>query len=387
VSAPAPRRIKLVLLIATLEQSGAEKQLVLLARGLPRAAFDVDVVALTRGGFYAQVLRDAGVRVHVVGKRRKLDLQALRRLRALVRRLDPDVIHAWMFTANAYARLLFSGRRRPAVIASERGSDGWKHGWQHVVDRLLVGRASRMVANAPEVAREAAERGFPPARIVVVRNGVSLPDGPRPPAPLDPRIRPGARVVGSVGRLADGKRIEDLIDAAALLRAHAPDATLLLIGDGPLRAALERRAATLGLGDAVLFTGHRSDAADLVRGFDAFWLASASEGMSNGLLEAMAAGTPVVASDIPTNRELIVDGVTGHLVPLGSPRDLADATVRLWRDPARRGALTAAALAHVRRELGVDVMVDAYARLYREVAHEVGVPAAAADRARAGREG
>jgi len=366
----APRRIKVALLIATLEQAGAEKQLSLLARGLPRDEFDVDVVALTRGGFYEQSLRDAGVRVHVLGKRRKLDPRALRALRALVLRLDPDVLHSWMFTANTYARLGFDGRRRPAVVASERGPDGWKSAWQRWVDRLLIARTSRLVVNAPAVAQQAVRRGFPRERIAVVPNGLPIPEQVRHARAPDPRGSAASRLVGYVGRLAQGKRVEDLIAAAALLRAECTDLALLLIGEGPLRGDLERLVAELALGDVVRFVGHRADAADLMAQLDAFWLASESEGMSNSLMEAMAAGTPVIVSDIPTNCDLVVDGVTGCVVPLGNPRAFADATARLWRDPTRAAAMAAAAVDRIRREFGVDAMVDSYARLYRELACE-----------------
>ena len=364
--------LKVALLIATLEQAGAEKQLTLLARGLPRDAFDVDVIALVRGGHYERELRDAGIRVHVLGKRRKLDPRALLALRALVRRLAPDVVHAWMFTANAYARLALGGRGAPPVIASERGPDDWKSAWQHRLDRLLVARTSLLVVNAEVVARQAASRGFPAQRIRVVPNGIEIPQPPRAGRNRKDGfdIPAGSHVVGYVGRLARGKRVEDLIDAVALLRASFPDAVLVVIGDGPERAPLERRAAERGLGGAVRFLGHRADAAALVAGLDAFWLASENEGMSNSLMEAMAAGVPVVVSDIPGNRDLVVDDVTGCTAPVGEPRAFADATARLWRDPARAAAIGAAAADRIRRELSVERMVERYAQLYHEVVDE-----------------
>jgi glycosyltransferase involved in cell wall biosynthesis len=372
MSTPVAARVKVTLLIATLEQAGAEKQLTLLACGLPRDEFDVDVVALTRGGFYEQALRDAGIRVHLLGKRRKLDPRALHALRALVACLDPDVLHAWMFTANTYARLAFDGRRRPAVVASERGPDGWKSAWQLWVDRRLVARTSRLVVNAPAVAEQAARRGFPPERITVVRNGLPIPTAPRDGGACAGSGARASRVVGYVGRLAPGKRVEDLIAAAALLRAQHPDLALLLVGDGPLRGALESRVKELALGDVVRFLGHRADAAELMTRLDAFWLASASEGMSNSLMEAMAAGTPVVVSDIATNRDLVEDGVTGRVVPLGSPRAIADATALLWQDPASAAAMAAAAVARIRCDFGVAAMVARYASLYRELVGERG---------------
>jgi glycosyltransferase involved in cell wall biosynthesis len=367
VSERASPPLKVALLIATLDQAGAEKQLTLLARNLPRDQFDVDVVALVRGGHYADELRAAGVRVHVLGKRWKLDPGALHALRSLLARLAPDVVHSWMFTANAYARLAGGGRGAPPIIVSERGPDDWKSRWQHWVDRWLVARTDLLVVNAPEVARQAAARGFPADRVRVVANGLAVGPAERDTIALDARIRPTARVVGYVGRLAGGKRVADLIAAASLLRETYPEVAFVVAGDGPERAALERRAADLGLGDLVCFVGHRADAAALMSRFDAFWLASENEGMSNSLMEAMAAGAPVVVSDIPGNRDLVADGVTGCTVALGDPRAFAEATVRLWRDPARTAAMTAAAAERVAREFAVERMVERYASLYREV--------------------
>jgi glycosyltransferase involved in cell wall biosynthesis len=366
--------LKVALLIATLDQAGAEKQLALLARGLPRDQFEVDVIALVRGGHYADELRAAGIRVHVLGKRWKLDPRTLLALRALLKRLAPDVVHSWMFTANAYARLVGDGRATPPIIVAERGPDDWKSAWQHWVDRCLIARTSMLIVNAAEVARQAASRGFPADRVRVVANGLAVPGAARDTIAIDPRIRPTSRVVGYVGRLAAGKRVEDLIAAAALLRAQFPDLVLVLIGDGPERAALERGVAERGLSDLVCFVGHRADAADLMPRLDAFWLASENEGMSNSLMEAMAAGTPVVVSDIPGNRDLVEDGVTGCAVPLGDPRAFAAATERLWRDPARTAAMTTAATERIARAFAVERMVERYASLYREVVHERATP-------------
>jgi glycosyltransferase involved in cell wall biosynthesis len=224
--------------------------------------------------------------------------------------------------------------------------------------------------NAPAVAEQAARRGFPPERIAVVRNGMAIPAISRDGSTGERSGARPARVVGYVGRLATGKRVDDLIAAAALLRAQQPDLALLLVGDGPLRASLESRVAELALGDSVRFLGHRPDAAELMTRLDAFWLASASEGMSNSLMEAMAAGTPVVVSDIATNRDLVEDGVTGRVVPLGSPRAIADATAQLWQDPVGSAAMAAAAVERIRRDFGVAAMVERHASLYRQLVRE-----------------
>src|SRR5436190_194235 len=145
------RVIKLLLLIPTLDRSGAEKQLTTLATQLPRDEFDVRVVALTRGGPYAAELERCGIPLTVLGKRHKLDPIAFSRLRALLRREQPDILHTWLFAANAYGRL--AAGRQPAfpIIVSERCVDTWKSGWQLWLDRKLIPRTMRLVGNSQPV--------------------------------------------------------------------------------------------------------------------------------------------------------------------------------------------------------------------------------------------
>ncbi|MBX3439890.1 MAG: glycosyltransferase, partial [Planctomycetaceae bacterium] len=130
--------IKLALVIPTLDRSGAEKQLTLLATRLPRREFNVHVIALTRGGPYEQELQSHSVPVTVLGKRWKFDPAAAWRLRTLLNRLQPDVLHTWLFAANAYGRLAGTRRSDWKTIISERCVDTWKAPWQLWLDRQLI---------------------------------------------------------------------------------------------------------------------------------------------------------------------------------------------------------------------------------------------------------
>ena len=144
--------IKLLHIIPTLDRSGAEKQLTLLAGGLPRDEFDVHVCALTRSGPYEEQLREAKVPVTVVGKKLKFDPAALWKLARLVRRLKPDVVHTWMFTANAYGRIAARWAGVPAAVASERNVDRWKNWGHRWIDRRLSRTTDRVLANSRGVA-------------------------------------------------------------------------------------------------------------------------------------------------------------------------------------------------------------------------------------------
>jgi glycosyltransferase involved in cell wall biosynthesis len=181
-------------------------------------------------------------------------------------------------------------------------------------------------------------------------------------------IPPGSPVIGFIGRLAKQKRVDDLVWTMALLIVLQPDVHLLLIGDGPERDKLTKFARDIKVDEATRFTGHRPDAAKLLRVMNVFWLASDFEGLSNSLMEAMAAGVPVVVSNIPPNRELVVDGETGFLVNVGDRVAFQQFTERLLADPKLAKRMGDAGRERMRRHFSIDSMVAAHAKLYREVA-------------------
>lgn len=368
--------IKVVLVIPTLDRSGAEKQFTLLATGLPRDEFDVHAVALTRSGPYAECLRAAGIPLTVLNKRLRFDPIALWRLRTLVRQLNPDVLHSWLFAANAACRLIAPRQPRPQVVVSERCVDSWKSGWQLRLDRRQIRRTARLVANSVGVADFYRDLGVPDDKLVIIPNGIEIPDKPvtgreaatgRGAVLAELDIPPDARIIGYAGRLARQKRVRDLVWAMQLLKQLTDRVCLLIIGDGPERRRLEGLARHLGCDHLIRFTGHREDAGRLIRLLNVFWLASDFEGMSNSVMEAMAAGVPVIATDILPNRELVLDGETGYLVGVKDAVGFAQFTDRILADDALASRLGTAGRQRMQQNFSVTGMVDAYARLYRDL--------------------
>ncbi|MEW4528019.1 glycosyltransferase [Maioricimonas sp. JC845] len=362
--------IRLLLVIPTLDRSGAEKQLTLLARGLPRDEVSVHVVALTRGGPYADELRAAGIEVTVLGKRMKFDPRALRDLKRLVREERPDVIHSWLFAANAYARFVAGGADGPPVIVSERCVDSWKSGWQLWLDRRLIPRTRMLVANSESVAEFYRGVGYPADRVSVIPNGIAQPAAPsctRDELLRELGLPDDARLVAYVGRLARQKRLDTLMWAAQLLRQANDRSYLLIAGDGPEAARAQDLARKLECERHVRFLGHRNDAASLLPLVDVFWLASDFEGMSNSLMEAMAAGRPVVVSSIPPNRELVDHGEEGFLVDVGDGVGFAQYTVRLLDDPQLAATMGEAGRRRMQQRHSVELMVSRHMDLYRQV--------------------
>jgi len=361
--------MRLLLLIPTLDPSGAEKQLALLARGLPRPAFDVHVCCLTRGGDYQRWLEDAQIPCTVLHKRFKFDPLALARLKGLISDFQPDLLHTWLFAANAYGRLACGATPRCPIIISERCVDLWKAGWQHWLDRHLAQRTTALVANSRSVATFYRERGFPEGRITVIPNGIDLP----PNAPDRDRFRRDlgipldVPVVLFTGRLARQKRVDDLLWSFELLRAVRGHVLFLIAGDGPERVRLQEFANRLSLENHVRFLGRRDDIPQLLAASDLFWLASDYEGMSNSVMEAMAAGLPVIASDIPANRELVLPGETGFLVPVGDRAGFAQFAERVLFDHDLAGTLGLAGRERMQAEFSVEAMVRGHQALYERV--------------------
>jgi glycosyltransferase involved in cell wall biosynthesis len=364
-------RARVCLLIGQLGLGGTEKQVVLLAQGLRARGIDVHVLLMFEGGPREGALRAAGVPVTHLGfasgaagaRMVPANAIAFARLVRHLRRLRPAVLHAFLFhsyvTAAPAARL--AGVR--VLVAGRRSLGDFKRG-RHVmlaVERVATGMTDLLVANAEAVAEDTRrQEKVSPDKIITVYNG--LPDSAFAPA-APTVIDTTAPVVLCIANLKPDKGHRYLIDAVARLRDQNLPTTLALVGDGPQRRALEAQAARLDTD--VRFLGTRTDIEPLLARAQVVALPSLHEGMSNAVMEAMAAGRPVVATDVGGTGELLRD--RGVLVPPSDGAALAEGIGRVLRDPGLAERLAARARAWSLQHLHVDAMVDSHVQIYREL--------------------
>jgi glycosyltransferase involved in cell wall biosynthesis len=362
-----PMKIKICWIIPTLEEGGAEKQLCMLAKSIDRERFEPSVIVLTRSGPREAELSKANIPIYEISKRWKVDPLAFRRLVKKLRELSPSIVHTWLFAANAYGRLAAKLAKVPVILGGERCVDPWKtevHGW---IDGWLAKRTTGIVCNSQGIVDFYSQRGIAASKFHVIRNGISSPSKTylsRQEVAERIKADPNRLWIGSVGRLWQQKGHKEMIWAGEMIRVLTENSTLFLIGDGPERQRLEAYCDQVRAAQGVRFLGHRGDIAELLPHFDLYWNASHYEGQSNSILEAMLAGVPVIASDIPGNRDLIEHDRTGLLFPVGDYGTLMKLTSYLINDIPRRQRLAQAAKEFVIENFSLQAMVQAHQQLY-----------------------
>ena len=360
--------------------------MLLLAERLPRDRFQVEFVTLAGTGEYDARARAAGVGVRSLGPPPPPDLGMLarvarrvgktRRYVGIARAAHYDVIDAWLYPADVLAALLRPLTRTPVIVAGRRNLGDF-HPSFGPHDRAMSAIARRLtdavVANSAAVAADTlAREHLDPAKLRIIRNGVE------PIEPLSAEERAGRRsalgvaddelLIGCVANYRPVKRLDLLIDAFAALDMASSRLRLVLVGEGQIQADLQRQIDALGLEGRIRLHGSVADPRPLYGAFDVVVQSSKSEGLPNALLEAAAAGLPIVATAAGGTGEIVIDGRTGLLVPNDDLAALTSALHRVAADASLRATLGAAARGHVATTFGVDRFVAEFAALYEELA-------------------
>jgi glycosyltransferase involved in cell wall biosynthesis len=377
--------VKVLYLIWSLDQGGAEQVVLNLALGLDREKFEPVICCLNEKGRYAFRAEEAGVRVEALGKKGRIDFRFLAGLTGLIRREKIDLVHTHLFSSNFWGRIVARVTGVP-VVSTEHNVDHWKKPYHFWLDRAVAGISFKVVCVSRKVEAFYLEK-VPALRgkTAVIYNGIDTeffkPRGERGTGNETRDAGHGARdkaqerlgaprgrfLAGNVGRLVTHKRQQNFIEAVARLKNAGLDIGGILAGDGPHRAELEKQARASGLEQEIIFTGFSNDTRPLYAAMDAFVLCSDREGFPMTVLEAMAAGVPVVAADVGGVSECVEDEKTGLLIPAGDPGAIARALARLAEKPELRMRLAENALERVRSEFTVRKMAAEHEVLYTEI--------------------
>jgi glycosyltransferase involved in cell wall biosynthesis len=346
---PQPKNIMQVVL--SLRVGGLERVVVDLVNHAS-AEFRFVVCCLEEPGPWAAEIPVNRGKVVALHKKPGVDWRLFWKIAKLARAEKVDVIHTHNSTAHLYGA--FAARfTRARVLHTEHGKNVGEEVRYYRLNYVAARFTDFTVAVSEKNAEIAAKHeGVDPKKLMVIPNGIRLERF------AVPRREPG-RCVGTVGRLVPEKNYSLLLHAVAAIR----DVNVVFVGDGPLREELQKQA-----GPNTSFLGQRADVAELLASFDVFVLSSTTEGMSIALLEAMAAGCPIVVTAVGGNVELIQHMQTGLVVPPNDDVALRNAIDRLLSDRALAARLGAAARAAVEKRYSVKVMTERYEQLWRQLA-------------------
>ena len=366
--------VRIALFAPLLGTGGTQRHLQQVVALLDPARFQVEVLTLHPGGEVEDELRAGGVSVRSLGVGARLS--SARTLRAIVtaaralRRGRIDVVHGYQWRPALVGALAGRLAGVPLRLASKRSLTGDDRqagrAWRHIARQV-----DTVIVNADALRVEGEQRGMR-CRWALLQNGVDTEHFRLAPPDPDARaalgLDPQRPVVGTIGRLEDRKGHDQLLRAAGTMLAggNGRRPQIVIVGDGPLREKLQAQAESLGVADSVRFAGTVADVRPSLAAMDVFVLPSHAEGMSNALMEAMAAARPVVATAVGGNTEVVVDGKTGVLIPPADPTAIADAIAALLRDPTRAAGLGAAAREFVTQRFSARARVAELEQLYQE---------------------
>jgi len=361
--------LKILLVIYKLEVGGAERVVVSLAQGLTQLGHEC-LVCCFKGGPLEAALEHSGIRVINLSRRGWWDVSAFLKLVRLMKAERVSVVHTHSFTANLWGRLAGLCSGVPVLVTTEHTLATGKSVFQRVADKALAGVTDWIIAVSGAVKDSVVStEGIPQERIITVYNGIAI-DSPS----ISEEVRSGIRkalgiqdnqkVVVAVGRLEPPKGHYYLVKAAYIVCNLLRNVQFVIVGDGSLMNDLVRYVRELGLSDNVIFAGERSDVPAILQVCDLAVLSSVREGFSITLLEYMASGRCIIATDVGGAREALIHDESGLIVQPRNPMALAEAILQLLKDETAAKAMGQKAKERCFDRFTTARMVEDTARLY-----------------------
>jgi L-malate glycosyltransferase len=367
-------KIKVLTLLTSFEIGGTERQVTNVALRLDAARFDLHLACLRNIGELKQELDGLSIPRPVFDIGRLYSFRTFLeacRLARYIRTNSIQVVHAYGLYPNIFAVPVarFAGAR--IVIASIRDRGDILKPWQRWLQKLTCRFADCVLVNAEAVRKTLIDQGYDPSNMVVIRNGIAplkmASPGKNSGIREELELPASAPLIMVFSRLNRMKGLEYFLDAANRAAAQLPEVRFVIVGDGAIKHELQNRAVRLGLADKVVFAGFRADVPRLLSEASLSVLPSLSEGLSNALLESMAAGVPVVATTAGGNPEIIEDGVSGLLVPPRDSAELATVMIRVLKNPALASSLGKAGKSRVVEVFSMERSVREIELLYQRL--------------------
>jgi len=362
---------RVIRVVSDLPFGGVEKRLLALLPRLSQLGWEVLVCCIRQKGQMAPLFEKRGIDVHLVPFRSRWWPPSLFRLARFIADWGADIVHTHMYRSNTSGTVAARLAGVRAVVCNVHNVDEWDDRGQLLTDKLLRRHKEVIVAVSNRVRENyLARTGIEPEKVVTIYNGIEIE--PFAKARYDPGlaaelgISPGEMVVSAFARLVEQKRHVDFLAMAKRILKRLAGTRFLVVGKGRLRATLEQKARELQIERQVIFAGHRDDIPRLLALTDVAVICSDKEGFSNSLLEAMAAGVPVVATDVGGNAEAVVDGQTGFIVPPRRPDLLAASVTKLLLDEKLRADFSNKARQRAQK-FSIDTMARQTDELYTKL--------------------
>ncbi|MBZ0108443.1 MAG: glycosyltransferase [Candidatus Scalindua rubra] len=361
--------MKLLIIIDELEPGGAERLVVEYAKNLSEEKYDIKVCCLVRGGVFAEELKECNIPVIILGKKFRYDVSIIIKLVRLILRDKPDIVHTHKFAANTWGSLAAVISGVPKIFCTEHNVDTWKGALEFLIDRIRVRFITKDITVSNEVYNFYRTKArLPVNKLLTIYNGID-PDTYSVFIDKDKKLKElgisdGKPVVASIGRLVPQKAQHIFLEAIKILKSRGITAEYIFVGDGQIKDDLVRLSIKLGISGETRFLGFRKDVQELMAITDLAVITSVREGFSVALLELMATGVPVVATDVGGNSEAMVDGETGIIVPALSPVAVADAMEKLLTNPELRFDMGKKSKERVKKYFTVKKMIEKTEALY-----------------------
>jgi len=360
------KKINILYVIGQLGRGGAELQLVELVKGLNKNKYNMTVCCLSDKKLdLKNELQKENIHFIILKKKLKFDITRIPRLIKVIKKNNINIVHSFLSTANLWIRLSVLFIKKPPIITTSLRNCGYRvHKRLYPTLEVLLNKYSNKIIENSITGKNFIIKNFktPNKKLEVIYNGVDL-------SKFDFKSENKNKnfIVGICARLDKQKNHKNFLEAAKIISKRFPNVKFLIVGDGSLRKDLENYSKKLGISNKITFTGVRKDIPDILKKIDISVLSSNYEGLPNIILESMASSKPVVATTVGGIPEAVIDGKTGILVPPKNPEALANAIIKLLKNPKLREKMGKAGRKRVEKYFTIKKMVKEYEKVYDEL--------------------